>query len=580
MDNNYTVQKNIQIFIAELKAHNIRKVVASPGTTNVMFIASIQKDGWFEIYSAADERSAAYIACGMAAESGEPVVLSCTGATASRNYLPGLTEAYYRKLPVLAVTSLLANAMPGQLMPQVIDRSTVAKDAVKMSVSIPEIRGGNDEWKCTLLINQALTELRRNGGGPVHVNLVANFIKDFSAKTLPEVNVIERITVFDEFPKLPNVNRLAVFVGSHKKWTEEEIAIVERFCELYNAVVFTDHTGNYKGKHQLGFALVSTQEELDFGTIIVDLMIDLGDVTGNYYSVPTKEAWRVSEDGSMQDRYAKLTKVFEMPEIEFFRRYVEAYEGDRTVKNDYLNECCKVYSEIYEEIPELPFSNIWMAKEMSQKLPENSVLHLGILNSLRAWNFFKISDSVLTYSNVGGFGIDGGLSTLIGASLVNQDKLYYGIIGDLAFFYDMNSLGNRHVGNNLRIMLVNNGRGTEFRNYCHPGAMFGDDADAFIAAGGHYGNKSSELVKHYANDLGFEYISALNKEEFNKSCEKFLSKEMSDKPILFEVFTNPEDESDALQIIRTIRKDVSAKKVVKEILGEKNVSRIKNILGR
>ena len=52
-----------------------------------------------------DERSAAYIACGMAEESGEPVVLSCTGATASRNYMPGLTEAFYRKLPVLAITS-------------------------------------------------------------------------------------------------------------------------------------------------------------------------------------------------------------------------------------------------------------------------------------------------------------------------------------------------------------------------------------------------------------------------------------------------------------------------------------------
>lgn len=57
------------------------------------------------MYSSVDERSAAYIACGMAAELGEPVVLTCTGATASRNYISGLTEAYYRKLPVLAVTS-------------------------------------------------------------------------------------------------------------------------------------------------------------------------------------------------------------------------------------------------------------------------------------------------------------------------------------------------------------------------------------------------------------------------------------------------------------------------------------------
>ena len=96
----YTNERNVQIVIALLKAYNIRKVIASPGTTNMTFIGSIQNDPFFEIYSSVDERSAAYIACGLAAESGEPVVISCTGATASRNYMPGLTEAYYRKLPI------------------------------------------------------------------------------------------------------------------------------------------------------------------------------------------------------------------------------------------------------------------------------------------------------------------------------------------------------------------------------------------------------------------------------------------------------------------------------------------------
>ena len=61
----------------------------------------------------------------------------------------------------------------------------------------------------------------------------------------------------------------------------------------------------------------------------------------------------------------------------------------------------------------------------------------------------------------------GCLSALIGASLAHKDKLYLGVIGDLAFFYDMNVIGNRHVGNNVRILLINNGKGNEFRNYQH-----------------------------------------------------------------------------------------------------------------
>ena len=123
----YTAERNVQIVIALLKANGIKRVIASPGTTNMTFVGSIQNDPFFEIFSSVDERSAAYLACGMAAETGEPVVLSCTGATASRNYMSGLTEAYYRKLPVLAITSHRGDQQIGHLLDQQIDRRVVLK---------------------------------------------------------------------------------------------------------------------------------------------------------------------------------------------------------------------------------------------------------------------------------------------------------------------------------------------------------------------------------------------------------------------------------------------------------------------
>lgn len=59
------------------------------------------------------------MACGMAEESGEPVMITCTGATAARNYMPGLTEAYYRKLPILVVTGTQDLRRLGNLYDQV-----------------------------------------------------------------------------------------------------------------------------------------------------------------------------------------------------------------------------------------------------------------------------------------------------------------------------------------------------------------------------------------------------------------------------------------------------------------------------
>ena len=107
---NYSIEKGVQLIVALLKKHGIRKIIASPGSTNVCLVTSLQADPYFEMYSSVDERSAAYLACGLACESGEPVVLTCTEATASRNYMSGLTEAYYRKLPILAITSAFHQA--------------------------------------------------------------------------------------------------------------------------------------------------------------------------------------------------------------------------------------------------------------------------------------------------------------------------------------------------------------------------------------------------------------------------------------------------------------------------------------
>lgn len=156
MEKYYTSERNAQIVIALLKANNIRKIIASPGATNITFVASIQQDPYFEIYSSVDERSAAYMACGLAAESGEPVVLSCTGATASRNYLPGLTEAFYRKLPVLAITSTQYEGRVGHHIPQVIDRSRPLNDIVHVSVSLPAVRDEEEVWNCNICFDIVL----------------------------------------------------------------------------------------------------------------------------------------------------------------------------------------------------------------------------------------------------------------------------------------------------------------------------------------------------------------------------------------------------------------------------------------
>ena len=583
MGHYYTDERNAQIVIALMKAHGIRKVIASPGTTNICLIASIQNDPFFEIYSSPEERSAAYIACGMAAESCEPVAISCTGATASRNYLPALTEAYYRKLPILAITSSSKSYRIGHNFDQVTDRTLLPRDVAKISVQMPLVYDHESEWACVIAANKAMLELKHHGCGPVHINLETNYSRVYDVKEILPVRAIYRYQINESFPEIKH-DKIGIFVGAHLKWDDKLTQAVEKFCEKYNAVVLHDHISNYTGRYGILANLDAIQKKHIAIFRNLDLLIHLGDITASNYFLKVKEVWRVNLDGELRDTYGKLTKVFECEEQDFFEKYNEMNIENKNIS--FFKECDKDVNNVKSNQLDLPFSNAWVASQTAHKLPKNSVLHLGIQNSLRFWNFFDTTPNVLCYSNTGGFGIDGSISSAVGASLASPNKLIFCVLGDLAFFYDLNSLGNRHIKNNLRILLINNGRGTEFKLSGNPGAMFGSETDRFIAAAGHYGNKSQDLVKHFAEDLGFKYLCAKNKEEYLTYLDYFVNPLYRERSIIYEVFTDSLDEDKALTLIseaecnNLIAVRQNAKELVKGFLGEKGIARVKKVLER
>ena len=574
----YSSERNVQIVISLLKANRIKKVVASAGTTNYTLVGSLQNDPWFEVYSSVDERSAAYIACGLAAESGEPVVLTCTGSTASRNYLPGLTEAYYRKLPVLAITSHQGTDRIGQLIFQNVDRRNVPNDVAKLSVELPVIRDERDEAFVTMEANKAILELRRNGGGPVHINMFTTYSRDFSVKELPPVRIMKRIQAWDDMPEITQSN-ICVYVGSHVHFTQQQTEAVDRFCATHDAIVICDHTSGYYGKYRLLPTLAQLQQSSTlFKTF--DLMIHIGEVSAATFAgtVPVKEIWRVSEDGELRDPFKKLTTVFQMSELSFFKYYSKENEDKRSNIDKYR----EMFAEIYNHIPELPFSNIWTASQLSKRLPKGSLFHISASNSRRCWNMFHLPEGVQCTSNVGCCGIDGCTSAMIGSSLASPDRLCYLVTGDLAFFYDLNSLGNRHVGKNIRIILINNAVGAEFKLSAHPCYAFSDEADKYMAAAGHFGAKSPVLVKHYTEDLGFLYLSASTKEEFLSALDVFTNPEITDKPIILEVFTTHENENEALRLMKNITSDSTSfiKNTIRTVAGESGFNKLKNMFGK
>ena len=546
----YTDDKNAQIVLALLKKYNVRKIVVSPGTTNVPISRAVQQDRFFEVYSAVDERGAAYFACGLAFSSGEPVALSCTGATASRDYIPGMTEAFYRNLPVIAITSQHHTSRPSDLLPQMTDRTVSQNDVKRFAAILPRIKDDEDYAACVQLVNEALYTATRPGGGPVHINLPVGDLYAFNTPELPDV---QKIDVYDaeNFPKAELAKELkdqkvALFIGAHNPFTPETTEAISAFVTALDAAVFCDHTANYTGANRVLSAVAGDLAELKD---LPDLIIDMGSVSGDYSAsrlFKGRRVWRISEDRVYHNRHGaeRVEKQFFCSERFFFGQM-------KDVNGDAIYYSAIRESTARAELPNLPLSNLYAASKLSERIPNGSFLHLGILNSLRSMNYFALDPSVRVTSNVGGFGIDGALSTALGQSKADPKRLSFCVLGDLAFFYDMNALGNRHVGRNLRILLINNERGVEFRLNNGLERQWGAETDDLIAAKGHFGS-----AKAWAESMGFAYLTASDKKSFDAQIDAFCdpNQDRFKKPVVFEVFTDVADEQSALKNLRSFNR--------------------------
>lgn len=548
----YTNERNKQIIIYLLKKYGIKKVVVSPGATNFALVGSMQHDSFFEMYSCVDERAAAYMAIGMAEKSNEPVVLSCTGATASRNYMAALTYAYKRNVPILVITSSLSLASVGHLKAQVTDREHSPIDMIYKSYQFDNIKDDEDEWRVNVKCNEAINKLlliRKS----IHINVCTTYSLNFGIKSLPNAKYIPTYTTQSEFPAIPETN-VCIFIGSHKRFDMEETSAIEHFCESHNAVVMCDHTSGYSGKYRVNMALPFCQELYTSKNREVGLLIHLGEISGDYYTfgglIP-KHVWRVNEDGEYSDFFKKLSAVFKMSESDFFDHYSKCTGSSHL----YYKSCKNEQEKFYHSRPDIPFSNIWIASTLHDKLPKASQIHFGILNSLRSWDFFDLPNGVESNSNVGGFGIDGCLSSMIGAAMASPDKLFYAIVGDLTFYYDANILLNECLPKNFRLIVVNNGRGIEFRNYCHPSSMaFGKAVDSFVAAAGHFGSQQNSAIVDLCRNADIQYYAISCKDDFVKVMPQLISPERG-MSMVIECFTDPTDESNALYLYRQYVKD-------------------------
>ena len=543
----YSNKENVNILTALLVAHGVHHAVVCPGSRNAPIVHNLNECPDIQCYPVTDERSAGFYALGMIQALHEPVVVCVTSGTALLNLAPAVAEAYYQHRPLVVISADRPAQWIDQLDGQTLPQPDALGRFVRRAVSLPEVQDEEQHWYCNRLVNEALIV----SDAPVHINVpISEPLFDFSVPTLPQERKIE--------------------------WTPADISpaalshVTRMFFQAKRPMLISGQPMNPLLDEAV--SLVAGDENY-----VPDFVLYIG---GAIVSKRVKrflrgaaQTWTVNRTGEVNDTFMNLTQVIQgdgeavadhirlMQTLEphpFIQQWDELLQRVRQHADTYVPAYSQMATVKYFEHQ---LSTFHLPPSTFHLPPSTFHLHYSNSTAIRLANIYARHE---VFCNRGVNGIEGSLSTAAGFSVISHHlppstfhlppstfhlppstfhlppstvhlppSLVFCVIGDLSFFYDQNALWNQNLRGNLRILLLNNGRGGIFNML--PGLEQSPARDSLVAASHH---TSAEGICQQ-NDV--VYLRAGNMDEMRQGVDTLLYIE-ADRPVLLEVFTNAEED--------------------------------------
>jgi 2-succinyl-5-enolpyruvyl-6-hydroxy-3-cyclohexene-1-carboxylate synthase len=477
--------------LVQLCAQNgITQVFISPGSRNAPLSLAFARHGSFTITVLVDERSAAFVALGAAQQLKLPTILVCTSGTAALNYAPAVAEAFFSHIPLLILTADRPQEWIGQADGQAIYQQNIFGKHAHLSFQWPADWDNSDAvWFANRTANEAINHLFVTGKGPVHINIP--FREPFYPIETDsfEYPTVRQIEVLKPEPKLSanqlhdsvqfflNCAKVLVVVGQYEPDLELKNALYA--LNYYGeTTIVADVTSNLHRLEKViklhdWFLMGKNQTVID--AIKPDLLITCGrsvlskNLKNFLRTANPKQHWHIQEGGYTPDSFQTLTHIFNCEPSFFFKKLGEQVFFAKNVGAvTYANQWNSLESETQHIISDALLENseaeISKVKQLLPKIPTNAILHIANSMPVRYVNLLQniLPADIQVFANRGTSGIDGSISTAVGAALTTSLPVYV-LTGDLSFFYDKNALWNNHLPKNLKIIILNNGGGNIFR---------------------------------------------------------------------------------------------------------------------
>ena len=491
----YSNKENVNILTSLLVAHGIHHAVVCPGSRNAAIVHNLNECPDIQCYPVTDERSAGFYALGMTQALKEPVVVCVTSGTALLNLAPAVAEAYYQHQPVVVISADRPQQWIDQLDGQTLPQSDALGRFVKKAVSLPEPHDEDTRWYCNRLVNEALIVQH----APVHINVpITEPLFRFDTPTLPQERKIDftpadatNITLTHVCRMFLQAKRPMLIAGQPMNPLMDEAVM-----QIGNQEDYIPDFVLYAG-----------------GSIVSKRL--------KHFLRKAKETWVVNREGEVTDTFKNLTHVVQAdPEVvaDMIRFNLEE------MPHPFVQKWEALLAQIRQqtETAELPYSQAAVVRYFEQQRGVH-IVHYANSMAIRLANTYA---RTAVYCNRGVNGIEGSLSTAAGFSCVTDDKVFC-VIGDLSFFYDQNALWNQNLRGNLRILLMNNGKGVIFNML--PGLEQSPARDKYVAA------------EHHTNAEGIcqqnavTYRQAKDMQQMQEGID-WLTATESERPLLLEVF--------------------------------------------
>lgn len=497
MKANNALSVYVAAFLDELVRSNVKHIVVSPGSrsTPIAMLAAEHPD--LQVWLNVDERSAAFFALGMAKARREPVAIVCTSGTAVANYMPAVVEAKESQIPLIVLTADRPHELRDIGAPQAIDQLDFFGKQVKwfVEMAIPEESPEMLRYVRTVAARAVATSLS-GPSGPVHLNFP---FREPLVPIIEDENIWESgLENRDQFVKaaksewsigtaemgrlageLQQIERGLIICGPYDRpcFAEEVVLLGEKLSFPIIADPLSQlRTGSHNKSMVIDSYDTFLRDEYISEILVPDVVIRFGAMPISKAVLlflkknPQIKQIIIDGEGLWRDPTLLVAEVIHAEPTLFCRSlisHIVESEKQEIVKNKWLEHWItadRIAGEILHRLgnEECGFEG-QVVLRIADSLPDNATLFVGNSMPIRDVDSFFLNNdkAIRIMANRGANGIDGTISSALGASAANQPLVL--LLGDLTFYHDLNGLLAAKLHKlNATIVIVNNEGGGIF----------------------------------------------------------------------------------------------------------------------